>query len=123
MFRRQGQVCEYHVHLAMSRSRGARAEFTASTSSFALTTAKPSTHRPGFPPPRKGVGINHATKQGLLPASGPQAAPRGTENGGGGATYMVGGGNSVRPDRTDGALNNFGQEMLSEKLGRGSTLR
>jgi minichromosome maintenance protein 10 len=45
------------------------------------------------------------------------AAPRSQDNGGGGVTYVVGG-NPVNMRRTDGGLRSFGDEKLSEKLGR-----
>lgn len=54
-----------------------------------------------------------------MPASGAQSAPRGMDNGGGGATYVVGG-NTIRTgSRADGGLSQFGDECLGEKLGRG----
>jgi minichromosome maintenance protein 10 len=105
----------------MQRSRGKRAEFTASTNPFELSTSKhsissSSAHRPGQPPTKSTI-INHKTRTGLLPASGPQVAPRG-DNGGGGATYLVAG-KTVQTGRSEGALNNFGDENLGERLGRG----
>lgn len=104
----------------MQRSRGKRAEFTASTNKFELSSTKnaissSSAHRPGQPPTRP-TTINHKTKTGLLPASGPQVAPR-NDNGGGGATYLVAG-KTVQTGRSEGALNNFGEENLGERLGR-----
>lgn len=62
------------------------------------------------------MGIDHRNKTGLLPAAGPQAAPRGADNGGGGVTYVVGGG-VVRANGSEG-LKGWGEEHLSEKLGR-----
>ncbi|RXK39603.1 hypothetical protein M231_03105 [Tremella mesenterica] len=113
---RQSHVCEYHVHAAVQRGRAGRAEFTASTSSFALSTnprlqsSKSTSSRNTKP--------DYSKRTGLLPSSGPQAAPRRSDNGGGGTTYVVGGG-IVRDAPTEGGLRRFGDEHLSEKLGRG----
>ncbi|WVQ75339.1 hypothetical protein IAR50_004957 [Cryptococcus sp. DSM 104548] len=98
---RLNSVCEYHLHAAVKRGKGGRGEFTASTSEFKLTSTK---NKVGNAP-RKG-------KTGLLPAHGRIATPRGREDGGGGATYVVGGG----VIHTGGAL---GDENVTEKLGRG----
>ncbi|KAK4686314.1 minichromosome maintenance protein 10, partial [Tremellales sp. Uapishka_1] len=94
---RQNQVCDYHVHAAIKKGRSGRAEFTASTASYALSA--------------RDAKIDPRKKTGLLPRSGAMPAPRAVENGGGGATYIVGGG-VVRT----GILG--GHEFLSEKLGR-----
>ncbi|WWC67476.1 uncharacterized protein I206_101384 [Kwoniella pini CBS 10737] len=110
---RQSQVCEYHVHAAVQRGKSGRAEFTASTSSFALMS------RPGINQSSKGkLGYDPKKKTGLLPAAGRQAAPRGMENGGGGATYVVGGGVVNTGSVSRGGLKGYGEEHLSEKLGR-----
>ncbi|WWD21887.1 hypothetical protein CI109_106375 [Kwoniella shandongensis] len=109
---RQGAVCEYHVHAAIQRGKGSRAEFTASTSSFALTS------RPANGAAAKGKGYDPHRKTGLIPGGGPQAAPRGVDNGGGGATYVIGGGVINTGAARLGGLKGFGNEFLSEKLGR-----
>lgn len=109
-------MCEYHVHLAIQRQKGARAEFTASTSSFQLQS-RPNAARGGFGGAGGKTGVNHQTKTGLLPANGPQAAPRDIENGGGGVTYVVGGG-VIRSGGQEGGLKGWGDEHLGEKLGR-----
>ncbi|WVW78986.1 hypothetical protein I302_100949 [Kwoniella bestiolae CBS 10118] len=110
---RQNQVCEYHIHAAIQRGKSSRAEFTASTSSFALAS-RPSLNNASS----KGkLGFDPKKKQGLLPAAGRQAAPRGPENGGGGATYVVGGGVINTGSVSRGGLKGFGEEYLSEKLG------
>ena len=113
MNRRKGPVCEYHVHLSIQRQKAGRAEFTASTSSFALQSRQSGPSGYGGK-----TGINHQTKTGLLPAAGPQAAPRGADNGGGGVTYVVGGGVIRSGGGRDGGLKGWGDEHLSEKLGR-----
>ncbi|ORX36122.1 hypothetical protein BD324DRAFT_652025 [Kockovaella imperatae] len=105
---RQSQVCEYHIHAAVSRSRAGRAEFTASTSGFDLTTMP-------FANARRVQGLN-GKKSGLLPNRGAQ-----TGQGDAGATYVVGG-NAIHT-RSDGGLRSFGNEHLSEKLGRGRAER
>ncbi|ORY24121.1 hypothetical protein BCR39DRAFT_547670 [Naematelia encephala] len=107
---RESQVCEYHVHAAVQRSRAGRAEFTASTSSFALQSRSTQGGKTKF---------DLKKKTGLLPGNGPQAAPRDQYNGGGGATYLVGG-NTINTARLrdDGGLKHFGDEHLNEKLGR-----
>ncbi|WWC58986.1 uncharacterized protein I303_101532 [Kwoniella dejecticola CBS 10117] len=110
---RQSQVCEYHIHAAVQRGKSSRAEFTASTSSFALTS------RPNNLQSSKGkIGFDPKKKTGLLPAAGRQAAPRGQDNGGGGATYVVGGGVINTGSVSRGGLKGYGEEHLSEKLGR-----
>ncbi|WVR04258.1 hypothetical protein IAU60_001258 [Kwoniella sp. DSM 27419] len=109
---RQNGVCDYHVHAAIARSKSSRAEFTAGTASFALSTRPASggvKGKPGFDPKRK---------TGLLPAGGAQPAPRGVDNGGGGATYVIGGGVINTGAASRGGLKGFGNEFLSEKLGR-----
>ncbi|WVQ68779.1 uncharacterized protein L199_006988 [Kwoniella botswanensis] len=110
---RQNQVCEYHIHAAIQRGKSSRAEFTASTSSFALTSRPAGTSNG----PGGKLGYDPKRKQGLLPAAGRQAAPRGIENGGGGATYVVGGGVINTGSVSRGGLKGFGEEYLSEKLG------
>jgi minichromosome maintenance protein 10 len=81
-----------------------------STSSFALSTRPVPT---GFA--RQG-GYDPKKKTGLLPASGASAAPRGADNGGGGATYVIGG--NILNTRTEGGLRHHGDEHLGEKIGR-----
>lgn len=109
---RTGAVCEYHVHAAITRGRSSRAEFASATSSMALTTFTPKQIAAGaadkFDPRRK---------TGLLPRSGAMAAPRGPENGGGGATYMVGT-RVARTGTTPGAIPSFGEAHLGERMGR-----
>jgi hypothetical protein len=61
-------------------------------------------------------GYDPKKKQGLLPASGAGAAPRGQDNGGGGATYVIGG--NILNTRTEGGLRHHGDEHLGEKIGR-----
>ncbi|WRT65218.1 uncharacterized protein IL334_002161 [Kwoniella shivajii] len=112
---RQNSVCEYHVHAAIQRGKSARAEFTASTSSFALSTRSLNGSQNG---PKGKLGFDPKRQTGLLPAAGRQAAPKGAENGGGGATYVVGGGVVNTGSVSRGGLKGFGQEYLSEKLGR-----
>ncbi|KAK8846571.1 hypothetical protein IAR55_005657 [Kwoniella newhampshirensis] len=109
---RQGPVCEYHVHAAIQRGKGGRAEFTASTASFALSS------RPANGAANGKLGYDPKRKTGLLPSSGPQAAPRGISNGGGGATYVIGRGVINTGSASLGGLKGFGNEHLSEKLGR-----
>lgn len=84
-----------------------------STSSFALTTRP----NPGTNGTRGGTGFDVRKKTGLLPAGGAAVPPRGLDNGGGGATYVIGGG-IVNTHRTEGSLRGLGDEHLSEKLGR-----
>ena len=104
------QVCEYHVHAAIQRGRSGRAEFASATSSFALSTR-------GIGGARgRGGKFDARFKTGLLPRAGAQTAPRGIDNGGGGATYVVGG-NTINTNRD--ALRGVGDEYLSERLGRG----
>ncbi|WVQ83949.1 hypothetical protein IAT38_006094 [Cryptococcus sp. DSM 104549] len=111
---RQGKVCEYHIHLAVKSGRSKRAEFTASTSSMALMSARaPGSSKDRYDPDT----YNPKNKTGLLPRHGPRAAPRGVDNGGGGATYIVGGrvlntGTSTKPSP-------FTPEYLNEQMGRG----
>jgi hypothetical protein len=62
------------------------------------------------------AGYDPKKKTGLLPATGAAPAPRGQDNGGGGATYVVGGG-IVNTSR-NGGLRNLGDEHLGEKIGR-----
>jgi len=81
-----------------------------STSSFALST------RPAPTGPGRNGGYDPKKKQGLLPASGAGAAPRGQDNGGGGATYVIGG--NILNTRTEGGLRHHGDEHLGEKIGR-----
>lgn len=100
------QVCEYHIHAAVSRGRTGRAEFASATTSFALST------RGGFSNRGGGRGGNF----GLKARNGAQAAPKALENGGGGATYIVGG-KSVNT-RGEGSRG-FGEEHIGEKFGRG----
>ncbi|WWC87364.1 uncharacterized protein L201_002253 [Kwoniella dendrophila CBS 6074] len=120
---RQNQVCEYHVHAAIQRGKSGRAEFTASTSSFALATrsvngsSSQGSSRGGIG--KSMIGFDAKRKTGLLPGGGRQAAPRGIDNGGGGATYIVGGGKVINTESAKrGGLKGFGEEYLSEKLGR-----
>lgn len=82
----------------------------SSTSSFALAARPAPT---GFA--RHG-GYDAKKKTGLLPASGAGAAPRGHDNGGGGATYVIGG--NILNTRTEGGLRSHGDEHLGEKIGR-----
>ncbi|TYJ55121.1 hypothetical protein B9479_004157 [Cryptococcus floricola] len=98
---RLNAVCEYHLHAAVKRGKAGRGEFTASTNAFHLTHSKSQ------------VG-NAPTKprKGLLPANGRIATPRGEANGGGGATYVVGGG----VIHTGGPP---GDENVADRLGRG----
>ena len=81
-----------------------------STSSYALST-RPTTNGST----RQG-GYDPKSKTGLLPASGAGAAPRGQDNGGGGATYVIGG--NILNTRTEGGLRHHGDEHLGEKIGR-----
>jgi len=81
-----------------------------STSSFALST------RPAPAGSSRNGGYDPKKKQGLLPASGAGAAPRGQDNGGGGATYVIGG--NILNTRTEGGLRHHGDEHLGEKIGR-----
>jgi hypothetical protein len=81
-----------------------------STSSFALST------RPAPTGSARNGGYDPKKKQGLLPASGAGAAPRGQDNGGGGATYVIGG--NILNTRTEGGLRHHGDEHLGEKIGR-----
>ena len=84
-----------------------------STSSFALST-RPNNAFAGAKPSKP----NFNSKTGLLPGNGPQAAPRGLDNGGGGATYLVGSGVVRTGAGSDSSsLRRFGDEHLSEKLG------
>jgi hypothetical protein len=83
---------------------------TTSTSSFALST------RPAPTGTARNGGYDPKKKQGLLPASGAGAAPRGQDNGGGGATYVIGG--NILNTRTEGGLRHHGDEHLGEKIGR-----
>jgi len=62
---------------------------------------------------------NFQKKTGLLTAAGPQSAPRGSENGGGGATYLIQGSAIRTSSTTPGAFRGLGDEHISEKLGRG----
>ncbi|WVF70401.1 hypothetical protein IAT40_005191 [Kwoniella sp. CBS 6097] len=109
---RQSGVCEYHVHAAIRRGKAGRAEFTASTASFALSS------RPANGLQKGRLGFDPRTKTGLLPAAGAQSAPKGLDNGGGGATYVVRGGAVNTGSASRGGLKGFGNEFLSEKLGR-----
>ncbi|OCF40221.1 hypothetical protein I317_05978 [Kwoniella heveanensis CBS 569] len=109
---RQNSVCEYHVHAAIQRGKAGRAEFTASTASFALSS------RPANGAQKGKLGFDQRKKTGLLPGGGPQSAPKGIDNGGGGATYVVGGGVVNTGSLSRGGLIGFGNEFLSEKLGR-----
>ncbi|WVQ97510.1 hypothetical protein IAU59_004624 [Kwoniella sp. CBS 9459] len=109
---RQNGVCDYHVHAAIQRGKAGRAEFTASTASFALSS------RPANGAQKGKLGFDPRKKTGLLPAAGAQTAPKGLDNGGGGATYVVGGGVVNTGSVSRGGLNGFGDEFLSEKLGR-----
>ncbi|KAL7421013.1 hypothetical protein Q5752_003897 [Cryptotrichosporon argae] len=106
---RVANVCEYHIHAAVQRGRSSRAEFASATTSFALTAS--SAGSAGV----RGRGGGQADvrrRNGLLVAkAGAQPAPRGTDNGGGGTTYVVGAG-VVRT----GAR--FGDEHVGEKMGR-----
>ncbi|KAL1408137.1 hypothetical protein Q8F55_004940 [Vanrija albida] len=109
---RTGAVCEYHVHAAITRGRSSRAEFASATTSMALTTFTPKQIAAGTADkfdPRK--------KTGLLPRNGAMSAPRGPENGGGGATYVVGT-RVARTGTTPGGIPAFGDAHLSERLGR-----
>jgi minichromosome maintenance protein 10 len=113
---RLNSVCEYHVHAAVKRGRASRAEFASATTSFELESrtraAAPSRFGAGPNSNREGdYSYNPQLRRGLLPASASRAAPRGSENGGGGATYVVGSGIA----RTDGG---FGDAHLAERLGR-----
>lgn len=101
-------MCEYHIHAAIQRGRGGRAEFASATTSFALTS------RPAFGGNGKEGKYDPRHKTGLGPRGGPQAAPRALENGGGGATYVVGG----QTVSTRDGFKGVGDEHLSEKLGR-----
>ena len=103
-------MCEYHIHAAVSRGRAGRAEFTASTSGFSL-----SSHSGAQVSKQDGPGgkFNPYRKRGLPPNSGAgTAGPHGE-----GATYVVGG--KAIHMRSDGEVKTFGDEHLSEKLGRG----
>ncbi|WVO15712.1 hypothetical protein L204_103373 [Cryptococcus depauperatus] len=106
---RLGQVCEYHVHAAVKRGRSGRGEFTASTSSYSLTSAQPAQHQRFL----GSSAIGPRTKRGFLPTAktGTGVAPRWTEDGGG-ATYIVSGG----VVKTGGS--SFGLEDVSSRLGR-----
>lgn len=80
----------------------------SSTSIFALSTSG------GAPVTRNGIGGTYQSKfdarrkTGLLPAAGPQAAPRIMDNGGGGATYVIGGG-IVRTSTDSPIIKGFGE--------------
>ena len=106
MSSRVSPVCEYHIHAAVTSGRSRRAEFASATTSFALST------RGGF----SNRGGGRAGLTGLKPRDGAQSAPRALENGGGGATYIVGG--KTVNTRKEGS-GGFGDEHISEKLGRG----
>ena len=66
----------------------------------------------------KRSGFDAVRRSGLLPASGTRSARGLQSNDGGGATYVVSG-NTINTHRSDGGLKHFGDEHLSEKLGRG----
>lgn len=93
---RVGPVCEYHVHAAVKRNRSSRGEFASASTSFDQVMKNDGAYDP-------------KRKMGLLPRNGPRAPPRGAENGGGGATYVVGSGLA----RTGPV----GDAPLSEKMG------
>jgi len=81
-----------------------------STSSFALSS------RPTPTGSGRSQGYDPKKKTGLLPANGAGPAPRGPDNGGGGATYVIGG--NILNTRTEGGLRHHGDEHLGEKIGR-----
>jgi minichromosome maintenance protein 10 len=106
-----GSLVSIPVFHALANRRSVRTY--ASSSSFVLATRSGSgqTMPSGKYDPKK--------KQGLLPTYGRRAAPRGIDNGGGGATYVVGGGAVVHPGReSSGPKRFFGDEHLSEIMGR-----
>lgn len=118
---RIAQVCEYHVHAAVKRGRSGRGALAGATSSFELTDRPMMGRRGGF-----GNGnldkYDPSRKTGLLPRDGARAAPRGADNGGGGATYIVGSG-IARIGKSDGALAPFGDPDLVNKLGRNTAMK
>lgn len=119
---RLGTVCEYHVHAAVKRGRATRAEFASATTSYELTAGR--TGGTGRPAGSSGGGApgdydsyNPRLKRGLLPSNGGRAAPRGSENGGGGATYVVGRGVARTGDAPAGH-GAPGHSHLAERVGR-----
>lgn len=118
---RLGQVCEYHIHAAVKRGRSGRGALAGATTSFELTDRPMMGRRGGF-----GSGnvdkYDPSRKTGLLPRDGARAAPRGPDNGGGGATYIVGSG-VARIGRTEGAIAPIGDPDLANKLGRNTAMK
>jgi minichromosome maintenance protein 10 len=104
------QVCEYHLHAAIQRGRSGRAEIASATSSF-FSTSQSGSWSSGA-----ARGGSSGSKTGLLPRTGARPAPRGIDNGGGGATYVV---NGRIVSTGKAGVNVLGNEYLSEKLGRG----
>lgn len=118
---RLGQVCEYHVLNAVKRGRSGRGALAGATTSFELTDRPMMGRRGGFGTANLDK-YDPVRKTGLLPRDGPRAAPRGQDNGGGGATYVVGSG-VARVGRTDGALAPIGDPDLANKLGRNTAAK
>ncbi|CED85280.1 Protein required for S-phase initiation or completion [Phaffia rhodozyma] len=135
--KRVGEVCEYHVHAAMKRNRASRAEFGASTSTFAIGTRPVSYATQGngagntakrtltrstsfpstFPSSQKrplGSSSSNTTydpirKTGLL--------PRDTISSSSSASFVVNG-HVVHPGRQRDPSATFGPEFTHEKIGR-----
>ncbi|EJT49372.1 hypothetical protein A1Q1_01574 [Trichosporon asahii var. asahii CBS 2479] len=118
---RLGQVCEYHIHAAVKRGRSGRGALAGATTAFELTDRPMMGRRGGFGNANLDK-YDPSRKTGLLPRDGARAAPRGAENGGGGATYIVGSG-VARIGRTDGALAPIGDPDLANKLGRNTAMK
>ncbi|KAE8543352.1 hypothetical protein D1P53_000056 [Cryptococcus gattii VGV] len=93
---RQNSVCEYHVHAAVRKNKSGRGEFTASTNPYTLINGSRS--------------AKLGNRKGLLPPAGARPTPRGPDNGGGGAIYVIGG----------GVINtgSFGDENIAGRIGR-----
>lgn len=118
---RLGQVCEYHVHAAVKRGRSGRGALAGATTSFELTDRPMMGRRGGFGT-TSADKYDPSRKTGLLPRDGARAAPRGPDNGGGGATYIVGSG-VARIGRTEGAIAPIGDPDLANKLGRNTAIK
>ena len=97
------------IHREVSKTLLYRVDLIRSTASFSLQYRQANS--------RQGAKADYKNRQGLLPARGPQAPPRGSETGG--ATYVVNG-HTIHPGS---GSSQFGDEFISEKLGRKRTER